>query len=154
MLDLDDTPSELHEKKKKKVVMVFGVAVPVDEADWITTTAATSGDTPKNKEDKNKEKHATSDDEEGETTEDEEEEEEDEDQKWQRWDVKYQRLERWIQRTGHRPTRTKGLTLFDWMCYWRRRPNWRRLSSASAAKLRALGLGPFTRRGTTSKDRG
>lgn len=71
--------------------------------------------------------------------------------KWRRWEVKCARLERWIQRTGRRPTTMRGKALYEWMRYWRREPSWRNLSPARAAKLRALGLTPYNSRGTATK---
>jgi hypothetical protein len=71
--------------------------------------------------------------------------------KWRRWEVKCARLERWIQRTGRRPTTMRGKALYEWMRYWRREPSWRNLSPARAAKLRALGLTPYNSRWTATK---
>ncbi|ELR25480.1 uncharacterized protein ACA1_295660 [Acanthamoeba castellanii str. Neff] len=153
MLDPNTSSDSQEEEKKKKVVTVFGLAVPVDEGDMITSTAETSHGDP-NQEVKKKEAvvyHWISDDEDGETTADDEEESDVEKAKWRRWEVKCARLERWIQRTGRRPTTMRGKALYEWMRYWRREPSWRNLSPARAAKLRALGLTPYNSRGTATK---
>jgi hypothetical protein len=66
-------------------------------------------------------------------------------QRRKNWEVKYALTKKWLAEHGKLPTNTDNTTLNNWIVYVKK--TWRRLDAEQLAKVRALGVRPFQRRG-------